>query len=122
MSDDAAISDDQLQGIHAELVAGACDLALHLRWLRRTRWVLQGIVLMNVTCAAWNASIVTRDNAVWWLNCLGFAFNVWGGWKAFRVGEDFARDIAKGRALLVEVAKRIQNIERVRNESRARGS
>lgn len=75
-------------------------------WLRRRMWMLRGIVLMNVACAAWNATNLHTE--LWWLALAGVALNAWGGLKALRVEMDFGRDIKKVRRQLRELDQKIQ--------------
>jgi hypothetical protein len=113
-----AVTDEDLHAIETTFVSLGGLIFEHLRYLRRGFWVMQAVILMNIACAAWNATNV-NDPRYGWICALGIVANAWGAWRAFRVGEDFRADVKEARARLAHVTEQIKTIERVRNESRA---
>jgi len=109
-------TDAELAAIYATGVLLVADGLAFVQWMKRRVWLLRGIVLMNVSCAAWNATRL-GDAEWWWLSAAGVALNAWGAVKAIRVEIDFQNDIKKTLARVRELGQKMQSIERVRHES-----
>lgn len=86
-----------------------------IRWLRHRVWMLRAVTFVNVGCAAFNASNVGGHAGG--IAALGVVLNSWGAWRALRVEADFQGDIRETSVRVGALVQKIEEVERVRNES-----
>lgn len=108
--------EDESRLIAERALVAALAISIHregaalVRWLRRRIWMLRGVVLLNVACAAWNATRLNGDLA--WLAALGVVLNVLGAWKALQVEADFHGDIRAVHKRMRDLEQKMNSIER----------
>jgi hypothetical protein len=82
-----------------------------LRRLKRSVWIMRGMVFMNLVNACWCLSGWPRWSAYM------APVAVWGAGYAFRCSEKLVADIRPLEARQVRVREQMKNIERLANES-----
>lgn len=109
MSDSHEATQAEIAHLFAHATACVASGRVLLRWLVRTRWMLRGIVLMNVVLGAWNAAQVDTA-ALPWLHVLGMGCNVLGAWHALKTEAKFSSDIQENRQRLQDLEEKIRNL------------